>query len=94
MATKGANGKSASTQASGKIIAEKGRFFSHGCRAEFKVGTEDMKTRAHDEVVKRDKGIRFMFTYVEPSCVSFCRSYTSESTQWRFKATFVKAFGH
>ena len=53
-----------------------------------------MKPRAHDEVFKRDKGIRFMFTYVERSCVSFCRSYTSESTQWRFKATFVKAFGH
>ena len=24
-----------------EIIAEKGRFFSHGCRAEFRVGTED-----------------------------------------------------
>jgi hypothetical protein len=53
------------------------------------VVTEDMKTRAHDEVFnkKRDKGIRFMFTYVERTCVSFGHSYTSESTHWRFKAT-------
>lgn len=52
-----------------------------------RVVTEDMKTRAHDELFKRDKGIRFMLTFVERSCVSLGRSFTSESTRWRFKAT-------
>jgi hypothetical protein len=36
-----------------------------------------MKTRARDAVFQRDKGIRFMFTYVDRSCVSFGRSYTA-----------------
>jgi hypothetical protein len=35
-------------------------------------------------IKKRVKGIRFMFTYVERSCVSFGRSYTIESTLWKF----------